>query len=148
MATYGDNDLMTPMTFSEMLIMADAKLWFEATDREYNAQLQNGTWKLVPRPEHANVMGTKWVWKLKEDDLRKLTYKTRIVGLGYMQKFALDYFETYAPAVRFETACRAVHRGYSRTGRSAVRLCDCLPERKAGSADLRQAAGWVQSAWS
>lgn len=49
------------------------------------------------------MLRTKWVWKVKEGEARKLTHKARIVVLGYMQKFGLDFFETYAPVVRFET---------------------------------------------
>lgn len=39
----GENDLRAPRTFVEMLDMPNAKAWIAATDREYNAQLQNET---------------------------------------------------------------------------------------------------------
>ncbi|KAL6315684.1 hypothetical protein AAG906_005775 [Vitis piasezkii] len=41
---------------------ADCK---SAMDTKYHALLKNNTWTLVPPPPHANIIGCKWVFKLK-----------------------------------------------------------------------------------
>ena len=35
--------------------------------REYDALIENGTWKLVERPKDQHVLIAKWVFKRKRD---------------------------------------------------------------------------------
>lgn len=37
----------------------------KAMQEEYNALIQNGTWTLVPASNATNIVGSKWVFKLK-----------------------------------------------------------------------------------
>lgn len=64
---------------------------------------KNGTWSLVPRLEHKNVIGTKWVFrnKLNEDGI-VVRNKSRLVCKGYAQEEGEDYGETFAPVARLE----------------------------------------------
>ena len=39
--------------------------WCEAMDAEFQALQRQNTWILVPAPPHANLVGCKWVFKLK-----------------------------------------------------------------------------------
>jgi len=39
--------------------------WIEAMDVEHQALLKNHTWQLVPRPKGKNIIGCKWVYKIK-----------------------------------------------------------------------------------
>ena len=39
--------------------------WREAMSEEYKALMDNGTWRLVPRPPRANVITGKWVFRQK-----------------------------------------------------------------------------------
>nr|XP_009788984.1 PREDICTED: uncharacterized protein LOC104236699 [Nicotiana sylvestris] len=39
--------------------------WQRAMSDEYNALIQNNTWTLVPPPPDANIIGNKWVFKIK-----------------------------------------------------------------------------------
>ena len=48
-------------------------------------------------------MRTKWVFKIKTDRDGKIRYKARLVILGYEQVWGIDYDDTYATVVRFET---------------------------------------------
>lgn len=41
------------------------KNWVAAMDTEYKALQQNKTWHLVPRPKGKNIIGCKWVYKIK-----------------------------------------------------------------------------------
>jgi hypothetical protein len=59
-------------------------------------------WSLVPCPKQ-NVVGTKWVFRNKQDEHRVVTKnKARLVAKGYAQVAGLDFEETFAPVARLE----------------------------------------------
>ncbi|KAI5338335.1 hypothetical protein L3X38_017606 [Prunus dulcis] len=63
---------------------------------EYDALMRNQTWSLIPAKPHMNVVGCKFVLRVK----RKLDgsierHKARLVAKGYNQKEGLDYDETF-----------------------------------------------------
>jgi len=56
----------------------------------------------VERPE-ANVIGTKWVFRNKQDENEVVTRnKARLVAQGFTQVEGLDFEEIYAPVARLE----------------------------------------------
>ncbi|KAL5568693.1 hypothetical protein UlMin_025268 [Ulmus minor] len=42
--------------------------WISAMQDELNQFVRNDVWDLVPRPENANVVGTKWIFRNKSDE--------------------------------------------------------------------------------
>jgi hypothetical protein len=70
---------------------------------EQNNFTRNDVWELVKRPNDYNVIGTKWVFKNKQDqDGIVVRNKARLVAQGYTQVEDLDYDKTYAPVTRLE----------------------------------------------
>jgi hypothetical protein len=52
---------------------------------------------------HTNVIGTKWVFRNKQDENGMVTRnKARLVAQGFTQVEGLDFEETYAPVARLE----------------------------------------------
>lgn len=66
--------------------------WKEAMDIEYNALMNNETWKLVPPRKDPNIIGCKWVFKLKQKlDGSIDRYKARLVAKGFAQSYGINH---------------------------------------------------------
>jgi len=94
------------------------KNWVSAMNNEYQALLRNRTWHLVPRPKGKNIIGCKWVYKIKRKaDGTIDRYKARLVAKGYKQQYGIDYEDTFSPVVKAATIrlilSIAVSRGWS-----------------------------------
>jgi hypothetical protein len=68
---------------------------------EFDALLRNQTWELVPHSRHLNVIGCRWIFKIKRKaDGSIERYKARLVAKGYHQQLGVDFHETYSPVVK------------------------------------------------
>jgi len=77
--------------------------WVLAMQDELNQFKRNQVWHLVPRPKERSVIGTRWVFRNKLDDLGTIVRnKARLVVQGYNQQEGIDYDETFAPVARLE----------------------------------------------
>jgi hypothetical protein len=77
--------------------------WVVAMQEELNNFTRNEVCHLVPRPNQ-NVVGTKWVFRNKQDEHGVVTRnKGRVVAKGYSQVEGLDFDETYAPVAKLES---------------------------------------------
>ena len=57
-----------------------------------------GTWILVEPPAGANIVGSKWVFRVKKDaDGNVIRKKAHLVAQGFLQVPGVDYFDTFAP---------------------------------------------------
>src|SRR6266702_3183407 len=70
-------------------------------DREIATLKEAGTWTTVPRPANKNIVGSKWVFRIKcKADGTIEKYKARLVARRFTQKFGVDYFDTFSPVAR------------------------------------------------
>ena len=72
--------------------------------REYDALIKNGTWRLVNPPIGTKPIGCKWIYKNKykaDGSLNK--HKARLVAKGYAHNEGVDYPETFAPTTKWGT---------------------------------------------
>lgn len=78
--------------------------WMGAMRSEMNSHAQNVTWELVPRPINKNIVGNRWVFKVKRDPVGTISrHKARLVAQGYSQVHGIDYEEIFSPVAKFAT---------------------------------------------
>ncbi|XP_019173195.1 PREDICTED: uncharacterized protein LOC109168598 [Ipomoea nil] len=92
--------------------------WRAAMDLEFNALLQNDTWRLVPCRPGQNIVGCKWVFRVKRmADGSVERHKARLVVKGFNQVVGEDFFDTFSPVVKPTTVylllALAVSRGWT-----------------------------------
>ena len=75
--------------------------WVLAMHEELHNFERNKVWSLVERPKDHNIIGTKWVFKNKQDNHGQvIRSKARLTAQGYSQIQGFDYGETFAPVAR------------------------------------------------
>ena len=96
-----DPDILTLKNFKEA---SQHQGWTRAMEEEIKALNDNKTWEYVELPVGRKAVGSKWVFKAKQNAdgiLNKL--KARLVAKGYTQIEGIDFNETFAPVVRAST---------------------------------------------
>lgn len=92
-----------PTCFSKSV--ADPK-WKTVMVKEYNALIQNRTWDLIPPDPTKNLVGCKWVFKVKENyDGSIECYKAWLVAQGFKQQSGIYYDETFSPTIKSVIIC-------------------------------------------
>ncbi|WVZ63247.1 hypothetical protein U9M48_012892 [Paspalum notatum var. saurae] len=89
-----------PTTIDQALSDPD---WVNAMHEELNNFIRNEVWTLEAKPKGARVIGTKWVFRNKQDDEGNIVRnKARLVAKGYSQVEGIDFGETFAQVARLE----------------------------------------------
>jgi hypothetical protein len=75
--------------------------WCAAMNAEFDVLLKNGTWSLVPSLPSMNIVGSKWVFRIKRKANGEIErYKACLVAKGFHQQPGIDFAETYSPVVK------------------------------------------------
>ncbi|CAA0842042.1 cysteine-rich RLK (RECEPTOR-like protein kinase) 8, partial [Striga hermonthica] len=82
----------------------ESENWKEAMKSEYAALMKNKTWFLTSPPQRKNIVGCRWVSKIKRDVHGNVSrYKARLVAQGFSQAKGFDFQETFSPFVKHTT---------------------------------------------
>ena len=109
--------LLSQVEPKNVIEAAKDESWVKTMNEELDQIEKNQTWKLVPSPSQKNVIGTKWIFKNKLDENRKIIKnKAHLVCKGYAQIEEIDFDETFAPVARLESIrmflALAVYKGF------------------------------------
>ncbi|KAF0707421.1 hypothetical protein AaE_013609, partial [Aphanomyces astaci] len=90
-----------PTTVRQAMASKEAIERRKAMMRELDGIVGNGTWEVVERPKHTNIVSHKWVFKVKYDQGGNVDkFKARLVARGFSQRYGVDYSNTYAPVIK------------------------------------------------
>nr|KAJ0196282.1 hypothetical protein LSAT_V11C700351460 [Lactuca sativa] len=100
-ATKSDELFYEPRTFKQASKLPH---WQCAMQEEITSLHKNNTWHLVPPQQEMNVVGCKWIFKVKRKSDGSLErHKARLVAQGFTHQEGLDYAETFIPMVKPST---------------------------------------------
>eukprot|EP00253_Pinus_taeda_P023139 PITA_23139 len=78
--------------------------WVDAMVEEYDSIVRNSAWDIVPRPEGKSMVGSRWIYKVKQAaDGSVEKYKARFVARGFSQIEGINYEETFAPVASYSS---------------------------------------------
>jgi hypothetical protein len=94
-----------PLSIEEALYHHPDKLkWKQSIEAELGSILKMKVGTLTLLPEGKKAIGSKWVFAVKRNkDNEIIRWKSRLVVQGFSQTYGVDYFDTYAPTVRYKS---------------------------------------------
>ena len=103
----GYMDLMSKCIMKEPSYFEEAvedPAWVDAMVEEYDLIVRNSAWEVFPRPEGKSVVGSRWIYKVKQAANGSVEkYKARFVARGFSQIEGIDYEETFSPVERYSS---------------------------------------------
>ena len=89
-----------PTTYKQAMARDNSTKWDSAMKAELEAMKEQDVWTIVPEPKDRNIVGSKWVYKIKRDANGNIDqYKARLVAKGFSQQLGSDYNEIFLPVV-------------------------------------------------
>ncbi|KAL5737439.1 hypothetical protein ACOSP7_030200 [Xanthoceras sorbifolium] len=68
---------------------------------EYEALVRNNTWELVPSLDKYNIIGNKWVFRIKyHSDVSVAKFKARLVAKDFHQTPGVDFCDTFSAVLK------------------------------------------------
>jgi hypothetical protein len=95
-----------PKSLNEAQLRLDWPSWEKAMGSEINMLQCAGTWETMPHPAGKNIVGCKWVYRIKRKADGSIDkYKVRLVAHGFTQIYGVDYLNTFSPVAKLASIC-------------------------------------------
>jgi hypothetical protein len=102
----GDIEPLEPKSLAEARHCPKWPEWEKGIHEEIKNLEDAGMWEFADLPDGANVVGSKWVFRIKKDTTGHVVrYKAHLVAQGFLQVEGVDYFDMYAPVARLSSIC-------------------------------------------
>jgi hypothetical protein len=93
-----------PQTCEEAIGSLDAADWLAAIQSAYDSLIGRNTWDLVGLPTGRKTIACKWVFKTNRHAGGSIArFKPSLCGKGFSRVHGLNFNETFAPVVKFDT---------------------------------------------
>src|SRR5258707_13550321 len=95
-----------PRTYNDAMDRHDADSWLEGCQDELLSLKETQTYTVVgiDEVESRNIVGCHWVFAIKTSaDGSIECHKARIVAKGFIQIYQVDYYQTFAPVVKWDS---------------------------------------------
>jgi hypothetical protein len=97
-------DYPIPNSYKDVLTHTHREKWEDAMTKELCSIEDNHTWEPAILPNGRKALSTRWVFTVKHNDQNEIQrWKARLVVKGYLQRYGIDYDETFAPTVHMKT---------------------------------------------
>ena len=97
-------EVYEPVDFHDAVNCQNSEEWKIAINEELASHDKNATWEIVQCPQDKQLLDTKWVFKVKTDAAGNVSkYKARLCARGFLQRPGIDYEDTFAHVVRYES---------------------------------------------
>ena len=91
-------EALDPLMVDEARSGLDWGKWEMVIESKLKSLADACMWKVVENPRGVNVVGCKWVFKIKWNAVGEIDkYKAQLVTKDYSQVQGIDYDNTYAP---------------------------------------------------
>ena len=92
-----------PTSYNQAIRSKDADEWHTSMEAEMTALKDNNVFSVVPLPKDKKVVGSRWVYSVKDKPNGNTLHKARFVAKGFSQIKGSDYTDTYSPTVKMTT---------------------------------------------
>lgn len=72
-----------PLSLAEAMNRCDSEKWREAVNAELKVLKENNTWTEIDKSESRDIIDSKWMFKLKNNEKVEAQYKARLVANGF-----------------------------------------------------------------
>jgi hypothetical protein len=92
-----------PQSYKDAIRSKNRREWKRAMKEEMDSLEQNKTWSQVEPATGRKIIQNRWVFKIKKDRDGNQRFKARLIAKGYTRRRGINYTETYAFVVKYNT---------------------------------------------